>query len=225
MSNILKWIPIGAVSVLLNCSPATDTDEQRIWKIANHDNHENSVTVSGHELDLHGLMSFRVVRASVDESFGVLSCVQHGYLIAFHHGRVVGMKRVDPIRDLRLPDPSAASSNQTSLIARRPDVLFTTEGATVGTDGYLLTYHMYEVTRTGDAVAFLDRWSDLAVDYETQAGFPRTIKLGVINLAIPPSGASSFYYVQSDVLNRTVAATQCVLKPAGIQCTPWQPRV
>ena len=228
MPNILKWIVVLPLLAMLNCSHqrTSETDEQRIWQIANDDNHPNSITVVGNELDLRGLMAFRVVRPSIDESFGALSCVQHGYLLAFRNGRAVGVKRTDAIRDLRLPDPAAASSSSTaSLIAKHPDVLFSTEGATVGTGGYLLMYHMYEVRRTRDSVAFIDRWSDVAVAYETQAGFAREIKLGILNLAIPPAGASSFYYVQSDILARTASAKQCVLNAAGIQCTPWRPRV
>lgn len=225
MSNLLnRAIPVATIALtLLACTRSSETDEERIWTVVNDDNHPAAIIIAAQKIDLRGLRAFRVIRPAVDESFGILSCEQHGYLLAFRNGQLSGVRRVDALRDVRLPDPDVASSaSAPSVIAKHPTVLFTTEGATVGTDGYLLTYHMYEISRTKTGITFSERWSDVAVDMETRAGFAQTIRFGTLNLAIPPAGDRSFYYVQTDLLAEKVFPKQCVESTnKRIDCKPW----
>src|SRR5437879_6077238 len=83
------------------------------------------LTVRGQDLDLRGLIAFRLIQAGPEESIGLITTLYNGYLLKFgRRGELLSSRRTQPIRDFRFPDPARATGAQQEVFNRNLETIF-----------------------------------------------------------------------------------------------------
>lgn len=219
MANILAMIRhscfIIALTVLLDgCNgpwkSAQRSNLETLWAVTKEKNHAEAVSIRGITLDLSGLESFRVVRPSYGQFLGLLSSIDHGYLLLFDdNGALIASRKTGAIRDFKLPDPGILDRDPASAVTVQIDKIFLTEGSLVGSAVKALTFHLYRLRRNAieeiwKAEAYVEsNAGENTVDYRMMALFDDT------NHEIDNR---QFFYLTADLLNKKIQNQLCTIK-------------